>query len=109
MAKEDRISQTSHRKRYTVNQEKSVSTKKKYIFSIQNRAVQRQSMLVKQVVSTDQSVKEEINVIGSVEQKMQSSHTKLAKPRRHLVHVQHYDPEDQLQCETSHHNHQEDK
>lgn len=35
-------------------------------------------MLVEQVVSTNQSVKEEINVIVFIEQKMQSSHTKQA-------------------------------
>jgi len=66
-------------------------------------------MLVKQVLSNNQSVKEEIKIILFIEQKMQSSHTKQAKPRQHLVHVQHYDPLDQLQYETSHHNHQEHK
>lgn len=68
-----------------------------------------ESMLVTQVVLTNQSVKEEIKIILFIEQKMQSSHTKQVKPPQHLVHVQHYDPSDQLQCEISHHNHQEDK
>lgn len=87
--------------------------KKKYVLRMRhqnsNRFVQRQSMLVKQVVPNNQLVKEVINVILFIEQKIQSSHTKQAKPRQHLVHVQHYDPEDQLQYETSHHNHEEDK
>lgn len=68
-----------------------------------------ESMLVKQLVSTNQSVKEGLKIILFIEQKMQSSHAKQAKPPQHLVHVQHYDPLDQLQYETSHHNHQEDK